>query len=82
MSATRKKLLAIAFDVVFALPIGLGAGIGLSILGASRLESVSGGAGAFLAMAMFGLSIISLFDFKDDDTGTPPAQNQQGAPTP
>ncbi|MFG2558375.1 hypothetical protein [Streptomyces sp. NPDC048496] len=82
MSANKKKLVAVALCVVTAALAGFVSGVGLSILGASRLASVSGGAGAFLAMGMFGLSIIGLFEFKDEDTRTPPARTQQGAPTP
>ncbi|MEN8652883.1 hypothetical protein ABCR94_20395 [Streptomyces sp. 21So2-11] len=77
MSATQKKVYAVAFCITFSLLLGLASGVVTAALGASVLASVSAGGAAFLVVCGIGVAIINLFDFADDRR-----EPQQGAPQP
>ncbi|MGW1814865.1 hypothetical protein ACWCQM_15070 [Streptomyces sp. NPDC002125] len=72
MSANRQKLIALAFVVLSAGLVGLASGALLALLGASLRDSVTGGAAAGMAAAMFGLAAVAMFRFRDGDDGRPP----------
>ncbi|MDJ0464857.1 hypothetical protein [Streptomyces sp. H27-C3] len=75
MSATQKKVYAVAFCITLSLFLGLASGVVTAALGASVLASVSAGGAAFLVICGIGVAIIGLFDFPDDRR-----ESQQGAP--
>ncbi|MFE9864802.1 hypothetical protein ACFYPZ_19055 [Streptomyces sp. NPDC005506] len=81
MSANHKRIYAIQLCFFLSVVIGVASSAVVAALGAPPLAWVSAGAGAFAVSLGIGIKIIALFDFKDDGTGTSPAQNQQGAPT-
>ncbi|GHB72029.1 hypothetical protein GCM10010377_73250 [Streptomyces viridiviolaceus] len=81
MSPNRKKALAVVIAFLISVVAALVCGIAMSIMGHSGSESLAAGAGAWAVLMTLSVTVIALFDFKDDRTpSTPP--NQPGAPTP